>query len=217
MATGGEETPTGSQFAELLTVIKGVESSVDEKLSQLHRELKDKRESADERLVKKMRLEKRPTFRKIGNKKQYKFNEEVQDKLDSADAALAQRPPAVEKARSLLQEGQKLIFVRQKKIRIADRSENGWATVKEYEEDELAENSNDEKKLSRAEARAGRIKKQKQNSKNFSGRRKVQPPGGAARVPVSVTSMGSAGGELARADHNVASQPGVSYETKLHQ
>ena len=59
-------------------------------------------------------------------------------------AALAQRPPAVEKARSLLQEGQKLIFVRQKKIRIADRSENGWATVKEYEEDELAENSDDE-------------------------------------------------------------------------
>ena len=85
----------------------------------------------------------------------------MQDKLDSADAALAQRPPAVEKARSLLQEGQKLIFVRQKKIRIADRSENGWATVKEYEEDELAENSDDEKRLSRAEVRAGRIRKEK--------------------------------------------------------
>ena len=28
---------------------------------------------------------------------------------------------------------------------------------------------------------------------------KVEPPGGAARVPVSVTSMGSAGGELAQA------------------
>ena len=122
--------PTASQFAELLTAIKGVESSVDEKVSQLRRELKDERESADERLVKKMRLEKRPTFRKIGNEKQYEFNEEVQDKLDSADAALAQRPPAVEKARSLLQ-GQKIIFVRQKNIRIADRSENGWATVKE--------------------------------------------------------------------------------------
>ena len=99
MATGGEETPTASQFA----AIKGVESSVDEKLSQLRRKLKDERESANERLIKKMRLEKRPTFRKIGNEQQYEFNEEVQDKLDSADAALAQRPPAVEKARSLLQ------------------------------------------------------------------------------------------------------------------
>ena len=75
----------------------------------------------------------------------------------------------------------------------------GGATVKEYEEDELAENSDDEKRLSRAEARAGRIKKYKQNSKNSIGRRKVQPPGGAARVPVSVTSMGGAGGELAQA------------------
>ena len=126
------------------------------RVSQLRHKLKDERESGDERLVKKMQLEKRPTFRKIGNKKQHKFNNEVQDKLDSAAAALAQRPLAVKKARSLLQEGQKLIFVRQKKIRIADRSENGWATVKEYEEDELAKKLEDEKRLSRAEARAGR-------------------------------------------------------------
>ena len=82
------------------------------------------------------------------------------------DAALAQRPPAVEKARTLLQEGQKLIVMRQKKIKIADRSENRWATVKEYEEDELADNSEDEKRLFRAEARAGRSKRQKQNAKN---------------------------------------------------
>ena len=60
MATGGEETPTASQFAELLAAMKGVESSVDEKLSQLCREFKDERESANERLVKKMPLEKRP-------------------------------------------------------------------------------------------------------------------------------------------------------------
>ena len=96
----------------------------------------------------------------------------MQDKLDSADTALAQRPPAVEKARTLLEEGQKLIAIRQKKIMIADRSENGWGTVKEYEEDELAENSDDEKRLFRAEARAGRVKKQKQNSKNTNPRKR---------------------------------------------
>ena len=30
-------------------------------------------------------------------------------------------------------------------IKIADRSGHGWAAVKEYKEDELAENSDDEK------------------------------------------------------------------------
>ena len=34
---------------------------------------------------------------------------------------------------------------------IADRSEYEWATVAEYEEDELADNSDDENRLFRAE------------------------------------------------------------------
>ena len=49
----------------------------------------------------------------------------------------------------------------QKHIKIADRSEYGWATVAEYEEDELADNSDDEKRLFRAEGSAGRKQKQK--------------------------------------------------------
>jgi hypothetical protein len=32
-----------------------------------------------------------------------------------------------------------------KLLKIADRSEHGWATVEEYQEDELADNSDDEK------------------------------------------------------------------------
>ena len=81
--------------------------------------------------------------------------------MQSAAAALEQPTPAVEKAHALLKEGEKLIDVRQKNIKIADRSEHGWATVLEYEEDELADNSEDEKRLFRAEARAGRKLKQK--------------------------------------------------------
>jgi hypothetical protein len=68
------------------------------------------------------------------------FNKQVRDKMDAAAAALEQTPPAVEKARTSLQEGEKLINIRQKNILIADRSENEWATVAEYE-DELADNS----------------------------------------------------------------------------
>ena len=136
-----DDSATGSsaQFAQLLAAINKVETNVDAKLSQMKRELMEERESADDRLVKKMQLEKRPVFKKISHKKQFDFNEQVRDKVESAVAALELPSPAVEKARTLLKEGEKLIDARQKNIKIADRSEHGWATVQEYEEDELAE------------------------------------------------------------------------------
>ena len=63
-------------------------------------------------------------------------------------------PPAVEKAKKELQEGEELCVSRQKLIRIVDRSEHGWITVNEY--DELASNSDDEKRIYRAELRAAK-------------------------------------------------------------
>ena len=66
-----------------------------------------------------------------------------------------------------------------KNIKIADRSEDVWATVLEYEENELADNSDDEKRLFRAEARAGRRLKQKsiRNAK-----RRTQQWGGSRKL-----------------------------------
>lgn len=48
-------------------------------------------------------------------------------------------PPAVERAKESLRKGQRLLVARQKAIRIVDRSEYSWATVDEYEKDELGE------------------------------------------------------------------------------
>ena len=48
----------------------------------------------------------------------------MRDRVDAATSALEQTPPAVEKARTLLKEGEKLITLRQKNILIADRSEH---------------------------------------------------------------------------------------------
>ena len=58
MATGGGESSTAAQFAELLSAIKRVEANVDEKLSQMRRKLREEHESADDRIAKKLRLEK---------------------------------------------------------------------------------------------------------------------------------------------------------------
>ena len=145
-----------AKLEEVLRAVRDVKSKVDDKLSAMKREM----ESADDRLVKKMRLDTKPTFKKLGHEK-HQFNEQIQDKVNAAAAALQQTPPAVEKARTCLQEGENLMNLHQKNILIADRSEHGWVTVAEYEEDELADNSDDEKHLFRAEVRAGRKIKQK--------------------------------------------------------
>ena len=42
-------------------------------------------------------------------------------------------------------------------IKVADRSEFGWTTVKEHEEDDLASDSDDERRLFRSEKRAERV------------------------------------------------------------
>ena len=146
---------------ELLTAIKNLESRMNERITTIKRDLTQEREQADERLVKRMKMEKTPTFKRKSHEVQYTFNEEVKAKFDSVKAALHETPPAVEKAKSAIEEGEKLVNDRQKLIRIADRSEHGWATVEEYEDDELADNSDDEKKLFKAEARAGRKLRQK--------------------------------------------------------
>ena len=45
---------------------------------------------------------------------------------------------------------------RQKHIRIADKSEYGWAAVEEYVEDELVDGEDDKKRIQRADFRAGK-------------------------------------------------------------
>ena len=161
MVTGGESsgassTSSGVTAAQLAALTSSMREGIKEEMVALKRELSAEREAADEKLVKKLKLEKAPTFHKKGHEKQYRHNEEVQMKLSDTRAALNEQPPVVEKVKSLLEEGEKLIIERQKHIRIADRSDNGWATVEEYVEDELAENSDDEKRLSRADACASK-------------------------------------------------------------
>jgi hypothetical protein len=103
-----------------------------------------------------------------GNKDQFLFNAEIQDSLE-ATAALLNRndiPTALEKLESALGS----VRNRQKKIKLADKSEAGWLVVKEYEAEELASNSEDEKRIRKAQTSALRKKSKAANERAKSRR-----------------------------------------------
>jgi len=68
--------------------------------------------AANERLAKRMKLDKAPTFKKKAHDKQYCFNETMKNKVTKAQTALNQSTPALEKTKSALTDGEKLIHGR---------------------------------------------------------------------------------------------------------
>ena len=94
------------------------------------------------------------TFKRKGNENQHAFNDDVEDKLVQVQAHLGRveageegtrSASALAKAKEAVKEGRQLIARRQKLLKLADRSEFGWAVVEEYIDDDLAEDSDDEK------------------------------------------------------------------------
>ena len=64
----------------------------------------------------------------------------METKFDSAIAAIAAiDKKKLDEAKQKLQQGKKLLAERQKLIKLADRSECGWATVSAYVTDDLAD------------------------------------------------------------------------------
>ena len=80
-------------------------------------------------------------FKSEGNKIQFRFNEEI-----AADLAKLQKHCTSSVNNSLVTDICDKLKSRNKLIRIADTSAGGWATVREYEQNEIADNSDDEKK-----------------------------------------------------------------------
>ncbi|XP_033732905.1 uncharacterized protein LOC117322230 [Pecten maximus] len=115
------------------------------------------------------------TFKRKGNEEQFKVNCKVSTKLQEAHTNLVERMDTVAAAEKI-SEGMDIIKHRQKLIRLADSSESGWSTVSEYENNELADDSDDDRRIQRAENRAQRkLKAQRQ------ARQRRYSPYGASR------------------------------------
>eukprot|EP00731_Ephydatia_muelleri_P018538 Em0011g578a len=128
-----------------------------EEVRQLREEVKTGQEETSRKLARSGRKESY-SFKRKANEMQHRFNEEVADKLEEAGS------------------GRQLIAHRQKLLKLADHSEYGWSLVEQYEEDALADDSEDEKRIDKAE-RAAERKVQAKRRKEAADERKRVPNG----------------------------------------
>lgn len=171
---------SSSQFESLMAAISTSNTSLEQKLSEFKNDMKRGQDEATERIIKKAKREKCYAFNKKGNQDQYEFNETIAEVLESAETKIdalsrvsKSSTKSLDEIKKAVKEGQVLIGDRQKVIKVADRSEYGWAVVAEYQADVLAADSDDEKKLSRAEVAAEKKieKKKKKQKGTWKGKR----------------------------------------------
>lgn len=106
-----------------------------------------------------------------GNQKQFELNAAIDSILESIESETQQSQPSNDRIRSLAQDARELLRKRQKLIKIADKSRDGWQVVAEYESDELASGSDDEKRLKKARETASRKRRQKDQANNERGKK----------------------------------------------
>lgn len=100
-------------------------------------------------------------LKKRGNEEQHQHNNKVMVKF--REGLYTEN---LDSAKEKISAGMELIKNRQKLIKIADSSEVGWRVVAEYTSNPLADDSDDEKRIYKAQVRAdSKIKKEKAKRK----------------------------------------------------
>ena len=91
-----------------------------------------------------------------GNRKQFELNSLLNSILTRIEGSV-ENPSKVLK---FVAEGEQVIKERQKLIKVADKNREGCLVVQEYESDDLASDSEDEKKLRKAKSAVERKRKE---------------------------------------------------------
>ena len=114
--------------------------------------------------IKKLKTDSTVTWKSEGNKQQFEHNSKVSDCITQAIWALENSK--LDYCKELLLEAVETCNQRNKLVKLADQSSCGWSTVKNYVTNPLADDSDDEKRISKAESKAQREKKEKQKQKS---------------------------------------------------
>ena len=124
------------------------------------------------------------------------FNTQVQESVQEAQGAFAtiyrtHRHSCVPR-RLWKKVATRLLVEKQKVIKIADRSANGWRVVAEYTADELADDSDDEKRLEKAEKAAVRKVHGAEETQATATCAQVSPTLSGGRVPAAIPTAAAA-------------------------
>ena len=151
-----------SQVKDIDNTMGLVRTYFDKKFESLKREISDDVTKASKR----RKTTDSVDFKYKSNKMQYNFKSELIEDLHGVVELVnsGSITRSVKKLKNAISDIKK----RNKLIRMADRSVAGWRTVEEYKPDDLADNSDDEKKIRTAETRA--ISKMKKQQPSRQGR-----------------------------------------------
>ena len=162
-----ESTENGAEKAAL-DAFSLFRTYMDRKLNTFKRDIQEEHEDKLDDCAKKIKKSEIKLNNK-GNKVQFEFNQTLLEKVEKLDKFLVKKD--ITKCKSVSADIQSSIQKRNKLIRIADKSQGGWKTVTEYESDEVASDSEDEKKIRQAEYRALKNIKQQKKKDGFKPKR----------------------------------------------
>ncbi len=117
----------------------------DLKFITLKEELSEEAEISSNRLATQLKLD--HVFKRKGCKLEFNFNKEVDVNLEGTAISIDKGEPG--KAQILINEGRDLVIMRNKLVKVTDICEFRWNTVQQYVENDLADDSDNDRSLNK--------------------------------------------------------------------
>ena len=115
-------------------------------------QISEENELSHRHISKKIKLNKELQLKSPGNRKQFTFNEDLSHNL--GEDLKAVKTEKYDRAKTVIRESLADLKKQNKLVRIADRSIAGWDAANEYGSDSVASDSEDKKRIRRAEQHA---------------------------------------------------------------